>query len=52
MISQLVRSASWKKALRENKWTPFFQTGISFRNFLERQEQSVASNLRVLGIMK
>ena len=52
MFSKLVRSPTWRKTLKENNWKTYFQTGESFRLFLQKEQSSADALLRNLDLIK
>jgi putative tricarboxylic transport membrane protein len=52
LVGKLNRNAAWRANAEENNWLPYYQTGESFRSFLNEQQAAVTDLLRALTLIK
>jgi putative tricarboxylic transport membrane protein len=52
LIGKLNRNTAWRENATANNWLSYYQTGESFRTFLNEQQASVTDLLRSLTLIK
>jgi putative tricarboxylic transport membrane protein len=52
MFSRMVQSQTWREVLRDNNWKTYFQSGESFRSFIQSEQSGLDTLLRSLQLVR